>query len=162
MPQASYMQSVKPTVLQASPLRPVKVIEQSNHKKSQVKPEMAQSTPMWSMSKTARKQIGTQPETIRNTHKHSVIPTQAPHVGQPMMLQDSTSKHLYPDVSVLCPDSRSFKITTMWSMNPVKIKSNYMWPVKAELKKKSQVNTKSQVQTSKFKRDTKPQVKLNF
>ena len=82
------------------------------------------------------------------------------------MFQDSTSKHWYPAVSEsLCPESRSYKITTTTfnqCVSPVMAQSTHMWPVKAELKKKSQVNTKSQVQTSKSKRDTKPQVKLDF
>ena len=132
----------------------MKVIEKTNHKKSQVKPVMAQSTHM---------QSSTPPEVIRNSDKHAVLPTQAPHVGQPMMFKDSTSKHCYPAVSAsLYPDSRSYKITTTWSVNPVKVQSTNMWPVKAEFKKKSQVNTKSHMQTSKCKRDTKPQVKLDL
>ena len=162
MTQSSHMGSVKPAMPQASHMRSEKVIEQSNHKKSQVKPAMAQATHMWSMSKAARKQIGTQPEVIRNSDKHAVLPTQATHIGQPMMFQDSTSKCWYPDVNVLCFESRSYMITTMVSVNPVKIQSNHMWPVKAELKKKSQVNTKSQIQKSKCKRDTKLQVKLDL
>ena len=111
------------------------------------------------MSKAARKQIGTDPEVIRNC-KHAVLPMHDLYVGQNAMFQDSTSRHWYPAVSVLCPESRSHKITTMWSVNPVMIQFNHMQPVNTELKKKSQVNIKSQVQTSKFKRDNKPQVKL--
>ena len=58
--------------------------------------------------------------------------------------QDSASKHCYPSRRTnLCPDV-------------VKSQSNHMQPVKAELKK-SQVNTMSQVQTSKYKRDTNTQ-----
>ena len=58
--------------------------------------------------------------------------------------QDSTSKHWYPSVRTnVCPDT-------------MKMQSNHMQPVKAELKK-LQVNTRSQVQTSKYKRDTKTQ-----
>ena len=49
----------------------------------------------------------------------------------------------------------------MQSVTTVKMPSNHMWPVKAELKK-SQVNTKSQVQPSKYRRDTKPQAKLDL
>ena len=103
---------------------------------------MAQSTPMWSMSKATRKQIGTQPEVVRNS-KHTVLPTHDLYVGHQLMFQDSTNNHCYPTVSKnLCPDSRSYKITTMWSVNPVKIQSTHMWPVKAEFKRKSHVNTK--------------------
>ena len=135
----------------------MKLIEQSNHMKSQVKPIMAQSTDMQSMSKFVRKQIGTQAEVVRNS-KHAVLPMHDLYVGQQALSQGSTSKHCYPAVSEnLCSDSRRYKITTMQSVNPVKIQSNNMQLVKAELKK-SQVNTKSQVQ-KKFKRGTKLQVK---
>ena len=58
MPQTKHMQSVK-------------VIEQSNHKKSQVKPVMAQSTHLHS---------STQPEVTRNI-KHAVLPTHDLYVG---------------------------------------------------------------------------------
>ena len=74
-------------------MRPVEVIEQSNLKKSQVKPVMALPTHMWPLSKAARKQIGTQPEIIRNSDKHVVLSTNALNVGQHAMSQDSTSKH---------------------------------------------------------------------
>ena len=99
MTQSSYMWSVKPAMLQsshmysvskpampqASHVLPVKVMEKSTQKKSQVKPVMAQSTPMQSMSKTLRKQIDTQPEIIRNSDKHAVLPTHDLNVGQPML-----------------------------------------------------------------------------
>ena len=122
MTQTSHMWSVKPAMPQTSHMHPVKVIEQSNHKKSQVKPVMAQSSHTWPMSNAVRKQFGKQPELVRNSDKHAVLPTHAPYVGQQVMFEDSTSKHCYPAVSVnLCPDSRSYKITTMQSVNPVKI-----------------------------------------
>ena len=57
------------------------------------------------MAQSTHMQSSTQPEIISNSYKHEVLPTQAPHVGQPMMLQDSTNKHWYSDVSEnLCPD----------------------------------------------------------
>ena len=59
--------------------------------------------------------------------------------------QDSTSKHCDPSES------------THVSPDLLKIQSNHMRPVQAEFQEKSQVNTRSQVQTSKCKRDTKPQ-----
>ena len=104
-------------------------MQQSSYKK------VTQSTHFWSVLKTARKQIGTQPEVTRNC-------------------QDSTSKCWYPSVSKnVCPYSRCYK---MWSVNPVKMQSYHIQPVKSELKK-LQVNTRSQGQTSKYKRDTKTQ-----
>ena len=132
------MQSVKSAMPQSS---------YKEHSKSAV----TQSTHLDSMSKTARKQIGTQPEVMRNH-------------------QDSTSNWWYPPVSTnVCPDpvkmqsnhspdSRSYKMQNhhMQSLNPGKMLSNYMQPVEAELKK-LQVNARSWVQTSKCKRDTKPQ-----
>ena len=105
--KSSYVQSVEPAM------------PQSRYKK------VTQSSHLWSVSKAARKQIGTKPEVTRK-------------------FQDSTSKHWYPSKSTyVCPDT-------------VKMQSNHLWPVKSELKK-SQVNTRSQVQTSKCKRDTKTQ-----
>ena len=101
MTQSGHMQSLKPAMPQASHMRPVKVIDQSNHKKSQEKPVMAQSTHVQSMSKSARKQIGTQPEVARNS-KHAVLPTHVSYVGPQLMLQDSTSKHCYPTVIKIC------------------------------------------------------------
>ena len=76
----------------------VNVIEQSNHIKSQVKPVMAQSTPMQSMTKATRKQIGTQCEVVRNS-KHAVLLIHNLYVGQQAMSQDSKHKHCYPSVS---------------------------------------------------------------
>ena len=67
----------------------------------------------------------------RNTRRQ--IGTQPEVTGN---CQDSTSKCWYPsERKNACPDT-------------VKRQSNHMWPVKAELKK-SQVNTRSKVQTSK-------------
>ena len=132
-------------------MRPVKpAMPQSNYKKCSKSAE-TQSTYLWSVSKATRKQIGTQPEVPRD-------------------YQDSTSKCLYPSLSTnLCPDSvkmqsnhnpdsKSYMIQNhhMWSVNPGKMQSNHMQPVKAD-PKKSQVNKRSQVQASKCKRDTKLQ-----
>ena len=105
------------------------------------KPEMPQSsykkcsklavTQLTHSLRNARKQIGTQPEVIRNC-------------------QDSTSRCWYPSVSTnVCQDT-------------VMMQSNHIHPVKTECQKKSQVNARLQVQTSKCKKDTKPQAKLNL
>ena len=65
------------------------------------------------MSNTAMKQLGIQPEVIRNIYKHEQLPTYDLHVGQHVMYQDTASKHWYPAViESLCPDKRSYKITT--------------------------------------------------
>ena len=64
------------------------------------------------MSNAARKQIGIQPEVIRNSDKHVVLPRHDLHVDQHVMYQDSTSKCWYPAViESLCPEPRSYKIT---------------------------------------------------
>ena len=44
------------------------------------------------MSNAARKQLGIQPEVIRNIDKHEQLPTHDLHVDQHVMYQDSTSK----------------------------------------------------------------------
>ena len=60
-----------------------------------------------------RNSYGIQPEVIRNSDKHAVLPTHDLHVGQHVMFQDSTNKHWYPAViESLCPEPRSYKITT--------------------------------------------------
>ena len=99
---------------------------------------MAQSTYVWSMSKSVRKQIGKQPEVARYS-KHTVLPTHVPYVGPQLMLQDSTGKHCSPAVSEnLGPDSRNYKMQSnhIWSVNPVMMQSNHMQlvnPVKMQL-----------------------------
>ena len=140
------------------------------------------------MSDLARKQLGIQPEIIRNPDKHAALPTHDLNVGQHMMYQDSTSKHWYPEViDSLCSEPRSYKIITRDSIvyrktqshlelltpqnklsqstkcvsSPV-AQSNHMQPVKTESKKESQVNNQLQVQTSRPKRDTKSPVKLDL
>ena len=63
------------------------------------------------MSNAARKQLGIQPEVVRNNDKHVVLPTHDLHVSQDVMYQDSTSKHWYPAViQSLCSEPRSYKI----------------------------------------------------
>ena len=140
------------------------------------------------MSNAARKQLGIQPEIIRNCAKHAALPTHDLSVGQHVMYQDSTSKHWYPAViDSLCSEPRSYQIITRdgivyrktqshlkpftpqnkmsqstQSVSSPVAQSNHMWPVKTDSKKKSQVNNQWQVQTSRPKRDTKPPVTLDL
>ena len=141
------------------------------------------------MLNAARKQFGIQPEVIRNNDKHAGLPMHDLHVDQDVMYQDSTSKCWYPAViESLCPEQRSYKITTRDSityrkmqvhlkpftpqnknlqsnqcMSPLMVQSNHMWPVKqSECKKSSQVKNQSQVQPCRPKRDSKPPVKLDL
>ena len=65
------------------------------------------------MSNAARKQLGIQPEVIRNNNKLAVLPIHDCHVGQQVMYQNSARKHWHPAViDSLCPEPRSYKITT--------------------------------------------------
>ena len=65
------------------------------------------------MSNAARKQLGIQPEVIRNIDKHEVLPTHDLHVGQNVMYQDSVTKQWHPGIiTSLCQEKRSYKITT--------------------------------------------------
>ena len=126
-------------------------------------------------SSTSRKQIGIQPEVARNNDMHAVLPMHDLYVGQQMICQDSGSKCWYPEVldhlkpfrlqnkmlqSNQCVSLLMVQSNCMWSVNPVKMQSTHRRTVKVELKK-SQVTTKSQVQTSKYKRDTNSQAKLD-
>ena len=62
------------------------------------------------MSNAARKQLGIQLKVVRNT---DALPTHDLHVSQHVMFEDFTSKHWYPAViESLCPEPRSYKITT--------------------------------------------------
>ena len=64
------------------------------------------------ISNAARKELGIQPEVVRNNDKHAVLPMHHLHVGQDVMYQDSASKHWYPAViQSLCSQPRS-KILT--------------------------------------------------
>ena len=136
----------------------------------------------------ARKQLGIQPEIIRNSAKLAALPTHDLNVGQNVTHQVSTSKHWYPAViDSLCSEPRSYKIITRDGIvyrktqshlkpftpqskmsqsskcmsSPV-AQSNHMWPVKTESKEKSQVNKQMQVQTSRLKRTLSPQSSLIF
>ena len=63
------------------------------------------------MSNTARKQLGIQPEIIRNSDKHAVLPMHDLHVVQQVMYQNSTGMCWYPAViESLCPEPISYKI----------------------------------------------------
>ena len=50
----------------------------------------------------SRKQLGSQPEIVRNSDKHAELPTHHLHVGQHVMFQDSTTKCWYPAVIKIC------------------------------------------------------------
>ena len=54
------------------------------------------------MSNAARKQLGIQPEIVRNTDKHTALPTHDLHVGQQVMYQDSASKHCTQQLLIVC------------------------------------------------------------
>ena len=140
------------------------------------------------MSYAARKQLGIQPEVVRNTDKHPSLPIFGLHVGLQVMYQDSISKHWYPTVSdSLCPEPRSYKITTSdgiiyrktqshlkpftpqnknlpssQCVSPPLVQSTHIMPVKIEHKKKSQVNNPMQVQKSRPKGTLSPQLSLIF
>ena len=78
------------------------------------------------MSNAARKQLGIQPEVVRNNDKHAVLPTHDLHVSQDVMYQDFKSKHWYPAViQSLCSESRCFKILT--TDGTVYRKTNLIW-----------------------------------
>ena len=133
------------------------------------------------ISNAARKQLGIQPEVVKNNDRHAVLPMHDLHVGQDVMYQDSTSKHWYPAViQSLCSEPRSYKILTRDGIvyrttqshlkpftaqnknsqsskcvSPSVAKSTPMWPVKqTECKKSSTVNNDIQVQTSRPKRNS--------
>ena len=65
------------------------------------------------MSNAARKQLGIQPEVLRDIDKHEVLSTHDLHVEQTVRYQDTTSKQWYPAIfTSLCPEKRSYKIKT--------------------------------------------------
>ena len=65
------------------------------------------------MSNAARKQLGIQPEVVKNNDKNAVLPTHDLHVGQDVMFQDYASKHWYlAIIQSLCTEPRSYKVLT--------------------------------------------------
>ena len=62
------------------------------------------------MSNAARKQLGIQPEVVRNNDKHTVLPMHDHYVVEQVMYQDFISKCWYPAViDSLCLEPRSYK-----------------------------------------------------
>ena len=141
------------------------------------------------MSNAARKQLGIQPEVIRNIDKHEVVPTHDLHVGQNIMYQDSVTKWWHPGViTSLYQKKRSYMVTTSdgavyrkmqahfkpytpqnkmsrstQCVLPLIAQSSHMWPEKqSDHKNSSQVNNHSHIHTSRPKRDTKPPVKVDL
>ena len=65
------------------------------------------------MSNAARKQLGIQPEVIRNIDKHEVLSTHDLHIGQSVMYQNSEIKQWHPAViTSLCQEKRSYMLAT--------------------------------------------------
>ena len=65
------------------------------------------------MANAARKQLGIQPEVLRNIDKHDVLPAHDLHVGPSVMYQDSMTKPWHPAViTSLYQEKRSCRITT--------------------------------------------------
>ena len=142
------------------------------------------------MSTAVRKQLGIQPEVIRNIDKHEVLPTHDLHVGQSAMYQDSVTKQWYPAViTSLCQEKRSYMLTTSDGVvyrkpdtpytpqnsesqstqfvSQSMAQSDHMGPVKqsvaqSDYKKSSKVDNQSQEHTSRPKRGTKPPIKLDL
>ena len=147
--KSSHMQSVEPAMLQSTykMFSQVSLCDDKNCQSAKCAhiQTMKTAIPQSSYKISSSKKSQVKSEVTQSTHlsrnARKQIGTQ-PEVSR--NCQDSTSKHWHPSVSTnVCPDT-------------VKMQSNHMWPVKAELKK-SQVNTRSQVQTIRCKRDTKPQ-----
>ena len=78
-------------------------------KKCQVKSEGTQSSYVWSVPKTASKQIGTQPEVTRN-NTPPVLHTHNHLVCQQALCEHSASKNCYPsETTKVSPVSRNYK-----------------------------------------------------
>ena len=141
------------------------------------------------MSNNARRQLGIQPEVIRNIEKHEVLPTHDLHLGHSIVYQDNVTKQLHPGViTSLCQEKRSYMIMTsdcvvyrkmqallkpymtqdktsqaVQCVSPPMAPSSHNQPVKqSDHKKSSQVSNQLQVHTSRPKRDTKPPAKLDL
>ena len=65
------------------------------------------------MSNAARKQLGIQPEMLRNSDKHKVLPSHDLHAGQSFMCQDNVTKQWHPAfITNLCQEKRGHMTTT--------------------------------------------------
>ena len=78
------------------------------------------------LSNAVRKQLGIQPEIVRNSDKHAVLPKHDLCLGQQVMYQDSARKCWYPAViDSLCSEARSYKISTRGGIVHRKTQSPY-------------------------------------
>ena len=92
------------------PEMPQSSYRKSSYKKCQVTYGGTQSSSLWSMSKTACKQIGTQPEVTRN-NAHTVSPTHNHFVCTQAMCKHSATKSCFPpDSTKVSPVSRNYKL----------------------------------------------------
>ena len=65
------------------------------------------------MSHVARKQLGLDPEQLRNKYKNEHLPSHDLHLGQDVMFQVSISKQWFQvSITSLCSEPRSYKRTT--------------------------------------------------
>ena len=79
------------------------------------------------MSKVARKQLCLDSELRRNKHKHEQLPPHDLHVGQDVMFQDATSKQWFlANITSLCSQSRSYRVTTREGVNYRKTQAHLM------------------------------------
>ena len=136
-----------------------------------------------SMSNAARKQLGIQPEVVRNNDKHAVLPTHDLHVGQDVIYQDSMKQALVPScnpkfvfwtkklqdpykrwyclqktqshLKPFTPQNKNFNLLSVCHC-PMAQSTNMLPVRQTECKKSSTVNNHVQVQTSRPKRDSKP------
>ena len=65
------------------------------------------------MANMTRKQLGLDPEQLRNKHKNEHLPSYDLPLGQDVMFQDTTSKQWFPaTITSLCSEPRRFSFTT--------------------------------------------------
>ena len=87
------------------------------------------------MSNAARKQLGLQPEKLRNFNKNEHLPSHDLHIGQDVMYQDASSKWWYPaTITSLCTQQRSYNITTKEGVTYRKTQAHLM-PYQPQSKK---------------------------
>ena len=130
------------------------------------------------MSNATRKQLGLQTENLRVKMKNKHLPLHDLCLGQNVVMQDPTSRRLFPVViTKLCTEPRSYEVTTKEGVTYRKMQSllklyipedkqnqdnaqkPHMWTLSNECKKNMYNDSIAQ---SRLKRHIKPPVKLNL
>ena len=75
------------------------------------------------MSNAARKQLGLDSELLRNKQKNEHLPSHVLHLGQDVMLQDTTSKQCFQLLLQACAHNQEVTRLQQGKVSPIRIHS---------------------------------------